>query len=105
MGSLFTQLFKFLSDLLFSFLRFLYNALIELINAIIYGVSLLFSSLLSLLPTLDVPSSAPSALTDIAQKVAWFIPLSTMHSCLLILGVAFLAYFTVKPILKFVRLT
>lgn len=104
MGALFTKLFQFLIDLLRNFGFILYNLFIDLLNGVITAIALLFQGILSFFPSVTFPLQAPAGLVELSGKIAWFVPVSTIASCLLILGGCYVTYFTVRPILKFVHL-
>lgn len=100
MGNLFTQLFHFLKELLTSFLAFFYNLLVDLINMIIEGIALAIRGLLIFFPNASVDISPPQAVADIINYIAWFIPLDTIVICLGIIGGTYVAYFSLRPVLK-----
>lgn len=103
MGALFTQLFNFLIYLLNSTIAGLINLFIDLINAIISLIASTFQGLLVIFPNINMTLTIPPEITSVANNIAWFFPLSTFAVCLGILSTCYIAYFTLKPILKFLH--
>lgn len=105
MGGLFTKLFNYLLQLCEYLVVTLINLFIDLINLIIAALAGIFSTMLGFLPTVNISSTAPPDLVTMASHIAWFIPLSTISTCLGIIALAYVGFFSIKPILKFIHLT
>jgi hypothetical protein len=104
MGALFSQLMQFIYDLLFWCLQWISNIIIDIINALITGIAGVFQTVISWLPSQSVDLSVPPGLLDLASNINWFVPVGGMVACLALIGIAYIAYFAVRPILKFIHL-
>jgi len=105
MGLLFTKLFQYLLDLLHWAVVAVLNLFVDMINALIVLLAAVLQGMLSILPSADFSITVPAALSSIINHVAWFIPISTMASCVGLYAVAIAGYFAVRPVLKFCQLT
>lgn len=104
MGGLFTILMDFIKNVLDWFGIILYNLAIDFGNALILALSIIFQGLIAFLPSTSLPTDPPAELINLAAHVNWFIPMGTMSTCLAVLALCYVAFFTIRPILKFIHL-
>ncbi|MBV5330635.1 MAG: hypothetical protein JZU65_23895 [Chlorobium sp.] len=105
MGGLFTKLFSFLYDLLIYAGNFILNLFIDLVNLVIVAVAGIFSLMLSALPLVSFNFTPPAGLLSVASQINWLIPIGSIFACFSIIAIAYVAYFTIRPVLKFFQLT
>lgn len=80
--------------------------LIELINLIIVAIATCLTLIISLFPNVDgIPFEIPNSVILLSSNINWFVPVGTFASCTLVLSTAYIAYFAIRPLLKFFQLT
>lgn len=105
MGALFTRLFQWLYDLGVWIFVYFINLLIDLINAIIKLIAAILQFCTGLLPSYNFNFKFPTLVSGFIENVNWFVPLCTGVTCLGVIALFFVGYFTVRPVLKFFQLT
>ncbi len=105
MGSVISQLLTWLYNAFAWCLAWIKNILIDVINLLIQAVAMVFGTVISWLPNSTVSLSVPQSLIDLGANINWLVPVSAIVNCLTLIAVAYVAYFAVRPILKFLQLT
>lgn len=107
MTELFSQLLGYLKDLGLWLLEKLVDGLVVLGNLLIEAVAAVFSLLVAMLPNsfgFDLSNvSLPPSLSSVLGWVNWFFPVDTMVICLAAYLTVLLAWFAIRPVLRFIQ--
>ena len=104
MGSLFASLMSFLIDICKYVAILIINALIDAINGLIELIATVFTGLLFVLPNSNLNLDPPASLVAIAGHINWFLPIGSMVAALGLVCASYVAFFSIRPILKFLQL-
>ena len=118
METIVPKITAFLLDLLYFGIDWLYNAVVDLINAIILVVTTFISGLVALFPanpcgsliascsdTTAALSAPDSALWGIAlQTIAWLIPMAYLINLIGCAMMSVMIYFTIAPLMRWAKL-
>lgn len=118
MDTIIPKITAFLLELLYFGIDWLYNAMIDLINALILVLSTFISGVVSLFPSNPCGSliascsdatstlaSPDSALWAIAlQTIAWLLPMAFLVNLVGCAMMTVMVYFTVAPLMRWAKL-
>lgn len=77
---------------------------VDVINAAIVAIASIFHLLLAVFPTTTLDLKPPAALIAVAAHINWFIPMHAVAGGLTLICAAYVAFFTVRPVMKFLQL-
>ena len=103
MGSLFSSLMSFLIGLCKYVAILIINFLVDIINGLIELIATIFSGLLYVFPSSDLSFDAPASLLAISGYINWFIPVGSFVAALGLICASYIAFFSIRPILKFLQ--
>ena len=103
MGSLFSALMAFLIKICKYVAILIINFLVDIINGLIELVATIFTGLLSVFPVSNLSLDPPASLVAISQHVNWFIPVGSFVTALSLICASYIAYFSIRPIFKFIQ--
>ena len=103
MGKLVSSLMAFLIKICKYVAILIINYLVDIINGLIELISTIFSGLLYVFPSSDLTFDAPASLVAISGHINWFIPINSMVIALGLVCASYVAFFSIRPILKFIQ--
>lgn len=103
MGGLFSSLMSFLIKICKYVAILIINFLVDVINGLIELIATVFTVLLSVFPNSDLSFDAPASLVLISGHVNWFIPVGSFVTVLGLICASYIAFFSIRPILKFMQ--
>lgn len=103
MGSLFSSLMSFLINICKYVAILIINAFVDAINGLIELIATVFAALLSVLPNSDLSFDAPASLVAMSGHINWFIPVGSFVVALGLICASYIAFFSIRPILKFIQ--
>lgn len=103
MGGLFSSLMAFLIKICKYVAILIINFLVDIINELIELIATIFSGLLYVFPSSDLSFDAPDSLVAISGHINWFVPINSMVIALGLVCASYVAFFSIRPILKFMQ--
>lgn len=103
MGGLFSSLMAFLIKICKYVAILIINFLVDIINGLIELIATIFTGLLSVFPNSDLSFEAPASLVAISGHINWFIPIHSFVVTLGFISASYIAFFSIRPILKFIQ--
>lgn len=103
MGGLFSSLMAFLIKICKYVAILIINFLVDIINGLIELIATIFTGLLSLLPNSELSFDPPASMIAISQHINWFIPVGSFVFALGLVCASYIAFFSIRPILKFIQ--
>ena len=77
---------------------------VDVINAAILTIASIFHVLIQIFPTTSLDLTPPPALVAVAGYINWFIPMPAIAGSIGLICASYVAFFTVRPVLKFLQL-
>ena len=102
MGGLISSLMAFLIKICKYVAILIINFLVDIINELIELIAIIFSGLLYVFPSPDLSFDAPASLVAISGHINWFIPIGSFVIALGVICASYIAFFSIRPILKFI---
>lgn len=77
---------------------------VDVINAAILTIASIFHLLIQVFPTTNLDLTPPAALVAVAGYINWFIPMPAIAGSIGLICAAYVVFFTIRPVLKFLQL-
>lgn len=103
MGGLFSSLMSFLIKICKYVAILIINSLVDIINGLVELIATIFSGLLYVFPSSDLSFDAPASLVTMSGHINWFIPVGSFVVALGLICASYVAFFSIRPILKFIQ--
>lgn len=77
---------------------------VDVINFAILTIASIFHLLIQVFPTTTLDLNPPDELIAVAGHINWFIPMPAIAGSLGLICASYIAFFTIRPVAKFLQL-